>query len=234
MSHNGQQSARRKTLRHWLRQAERDAGTREGLTTSEREEFKDVLSRMIVGWRAATRMSTELTLDALEQALWARKIQGNLIHHSDHGSQPLSIRYTERSAETGVTPLAGSVGDGYDNALAETINGIFKAEAIHRQRPWRSLDAVECAPIDWVDWFNNRRLLEPISCISPGRVRASIATIVETTGSTRSRNQRQINNPAASCAVFDPPANKSAPEVVWNLDSWECRDIVSGHSIDAA
>jgi len=127
----------------------------------------DVFSRMIVGWRAAKAMTTDLTLDALEQALWARKVKGNLIHHSDHGSQYLSIRYTERLAEAGVTPSVGTVGDGYDNALAETINGLFKAEVIYRDGPWKGLEAVELATLDWVDWFNTKRLLEPIGYIPP-------------------------------------------------------------------
>lgn len=127
----------------------------------------DVFSRMIVGWRTAKRMTTDLTLDALEQALWARRVKGDLIHHSDHGAQYLSIRYTERLAEAGVTPSVGTIGDGYDNAMAETINGLFKAEVIYRDGPWKGLEAVECATLDWVDWFNNKRLLEPIGYIPP-------------------------------------------------------------------
>jgi transposase InsO family protein len=107
-------------------------------------------------------MSAELTLDAQEQALWARKVKNNLIHHSDRGSQYLSIRYSERLTEAGIKASVGSVGNGYDNALAETINGLYKAEVIHRRGPWRGLDAVEYAMLEWVDWFNNRRLLEPI------------------------------------------------------------------------
>jgi transposase InsO family protein len=127
----------------------------------------DVFSRMIVGWRAARSMTAELTLDALEQALWARRVKGDLIHHSDRGSQYLAIRYSERLIEAGISASVGSVGDGYDNAMAETINGLFKAEVIHRRGPWRSLDAVEYATLEWVDWFNNRRLLEPIGNIPP-------------------------------------------------------------------
>jgi transposase InsO family protein len=127
----------------------------------------DVFSRMIVGWRAAKTMTTDLTLDALEQALWARKVKGGLIHHSDHGGPYLSIRYTDRLAEAGVIPSVGTIGDGYDNAMAETINGLFKAEVIYRSGPWKGLEAVECATLDWVDWFNNRRLLEPIGYIPP-------------------------------------------------------------------
>jgi len=127
----------------------------------------DVFARRIVGWRVARSMRTELVLDALEQALWARKVTRGLIHHSDRGSQYLSIRYTERLAEVGVETSVGSVGDSYDNALAETIIGLFKTEVIHRQGPWRSVDAVEYATLEWVDWFNNRRLLEPIGHVPP-------------------------------------------------------------------
>jgi len=136
----------------------------------------DIFSRMIVGWRAAKSMSTELTLDALEQALWARKVKENLIHHSDRGSQYLSIRYSERLIEEGIKASVGSVGDGYDNAVAETINGLFKAEVIHRRGPWRGLDAVEYATLEWVDWFNNRRLLEPIGNIPPAEFEDSYYT----------------------------------------------------------
>lgn len=127
----------------------------------------DVFSRMIVGWRVATSMSANLVLDALEQALWARKINGGLVHHSDRGSQYLSIAYSERLAEAGIEASVGSVGDAYDNALAETVNGLFKAEVIHRLGPWKNRDAVEAATLDWVHWFNNRRILEPIGYIPP-------------------------------------------------------------------
>lgn len=112
-------------------------------------------------------MHTYLVLDALEQALWARQIKGNLIHHSDRGSQYLSIRYTEHLAENGVVPSVGSVGSSYDNALAETIIGLFKAEVIRRQGPWKNMEAVELATADWVEWFNNRRLLTSIGDIPP-------------------------------------------------------------------
>ena len=127
----------------------------------------DVFSRMIVGWRVARSMSSELTLDALEQALWARQVKEGLIHHSDRGSQYLSIKYTERLAEEGVVPSVGSVGSSYDNALAETINGLYKTEVIRKRGPWKNLEAVEFATLEWVDWFNNRRLLEPIGNIPP-------------------------------------------------------------------
>ena len=127
----------------------------------------DVFARRIVGWRVSRSMRTELVLDALEQALHARQAQEGLIHHSDHGSQYLSIRYTERLAEAGVEASVGSIGDSYDNALAETVIGLFKTEVIHARGPWRCLDAVEYATLEWVDWFNHRRLLEPLGHVPP-------------------------------------------------------------------
>jgi putative transposase len=127
----------------------------------------DVFARMIVGWRASNSLRTDLALDALEQALWARGDIAGLVHHSDRGSQYLSIRYTERLAEAGIEPSVGSVGDSYDNAMAETAIGLYKTEVIRRRGPWRNLDAVEFATLEWVDWFNNRRLLEPIGNIPP-------------------------------------------------------------------
>jgi len=127
----------------------------------------DVYARRIVGWRVSRLMHTELVLDALEQALFARQAEKGLTHHSDHGSQYLSIRYTERLAEAGVEASVGSVGDSYDNALAETVIGLFKTEVIYARGPWRSLDAVEYATLEWVDWFNHRRLLEPIGHVPP-------------------------------------------------------------------
>ena len=142
----------------------------------------DVFARRIVGWRASTSMRTQFVLDALDQAIWQRKTQDNksLIHHSDRGSQYLSIKYTERLAEAGIEPSVGSVGDSYDNALAETINGLFKAEVIHRRGPWRSFEAVEYATLEWVDWFNNRRLLEPIGNIPPAEAEANFYAALET------------------------------------------------------
>ena len=127
----------------------------------------DVFSRMIVGWRASRSLRSDLALDALEQALWARPDTQQLVHHSDRGVQYLSIRYTERLAEAGIEPSVGSVGDSYDNALAETIIGLFKTEVIQRLGPWRNVDQVEFETLDWVDWFNNERLLEPIGNIPP-------------------------------------------------------------------
>ena len=127
----------------------------------------DVYARSIVGWRVSCSMKTELVLDALEQALWARKNRRHLIHHSDKGSQYLSIRYTERLAEAGITASVGTTGDSYDNALAETIIGLYKTEVIRHRGPWKGRDAVEYATLEWVDWFNNRRLLESIGNIPP-------------------------------------------------------------------
>ena len=133
----------------------------------------DVFSRRIIGWRVARSMSAELVLDALEQAIWARAGVQGVVHHSDRGSQYLSIRYSERLAEVGAQPSVGSVGDSYDNALAETIIGLYKTEVIHRRGPWRHMDAVEYATLEWVDWFNHRRLLEPIGNVPPAELEAS-------------------------------------------------------------
>ena len=118
-------------------------------------------------------MSAELVLDALEQAIWSRSGIHGVVHHSDRGSQYLSIRYSERLAEIGAQPSVGSVGDSYDNALAETVIGLFKTEIIHHRGPWRNLDAVEYATLEWVDWFNHRRLPEPIGNIPPAQLEAA-------------------------------------------------------------
>jgi len=133
----------------------------------------DVFARRIIGWRVARSMHAELVLDALEQAIWSRSGVEGVVHHSDRGSQYLSIRYSERLAEAGAQPSVGSVGDSYDNALAETIIGLFKTEIIHRRGPWRHLEAVEYATLEWVDWFNHRRLLEPIGNIPPAELEAT-------------------------------------------------------------
>ena len=127
----------------------------------------DVFSRNIVGWRASGSLRTDLALDALEQALYARPDTDQLIHHSDRGVQYLSIRYTERLAEAGIEPSVGSVGDSYDNALAESIIGLYKTEVIEHLGPWNSMVAVEIETLGWVDWFNNRRLLEPTGYLPP-------------------------------------------------------------------
>jgi putative transposase len=127
----------------------------------------DVFSRCIVGWRVSRSLKTDLVMGALEQALWSRTNTDGLIHHSDRGCQYLSIRYTEELAEAGIDASVGSVGDSYDNAMAETINGLYKTEIIRRRGPWKNSDEVEYATLEWVDWFNNRRILEPIGNIPP-------------------------------------------------------------------
>jgi transposase InsO family protein len=127
----------------------------------------DVYSRSIVGWRVSSSLRSDLALDALEQALHARPRSESLIHHSDRGVQYLSIRYTERLAQAGLEASVGTVGDSYDNALAETIFGLYKTELIRRQGPWRNVEAVEFATLEWVDWFNNRRLLGPLGFVPP-------------------------------------------------------------------
>ena len=127
----------------------------------------DVFSRVIVGWRVSRSLRSDLALDALEQALHARPITDELVHHSDRGVQYLSIRYTDRLAEMGIERSVGSVGDSYDNALAECIIGLFKTEVIERRGPWRGLDDVEYATLEWVDWFNHRRLLGPLGYVPP-------------------------------------------------------------------
>jgi transposase InsO family protein len=133
----------------------------------------DVFARPIVGWRVSSSARTDFVLDALEQALYARRPvgQGSLIHHSDRGAQYVSSRYTERLAEAGVEPSVGSVGDSYDNALAETINGLYKAAVTHR-RSWQNRETVELTTLEWVDWFNHRRQLEPIGNMPPAEAEA--------------------------------------------------------------
>jgi putative transposase len=134
----------------------------------------DAFSRFLVGWQAAGSLRTDLALDALEMAIWRRQAQlDGLVHHSDRGSQYLSIRYTERLAEAGAVTSVGSRGDSYDNALAETIIGLYKTELIRRRGPWRGIDDVEYATLEWVDWFNHRRLLEPIGYLPPAEFEAA-------------------------------------------------------------
>ena len=135
----------------------------------------DVFARRIVGWRVSSSMRTDFVLDALEQALYDRQPERDaaLVHHSDRGSQYVSIRYTERLAEAGIEPSVGSKGDSYDNALAETINGLYKTELIHRRAPWKTRAAVELATLEWVCWFNHQRLLEPIGYIPPAEAEAN-------------------------------------------------------------
>lgn len=148
----------------------------------------DVFARRIVGWRVSRTMNTDFVLDALEQALYARQPDKSedLIHHSDRGSQYVSIRYTERLAEAGIDPSVGSRGDSYDNALAETINGLYKAELIHRRGPWKTMESVELATLEWVSWFNHQRLMEPLGYIPPAEAEATY--------------YRQLNSQAAMAA----------------------------------
>jgi len=135
----------------------------------------DVFSRRIVGWRVSSSLRSDLALDALEQALHDRQEVDGLVHHSDRGVQYLSIRYTDRLAEAGIEASVGSIGDSYDNALAETINGLYKAEVIRPNGPWRGIEEVELATLEWVDWWNHRRLLEPIGNIPPAEFEAMYA-----------------------------------------------------------
>ena len=148
----------------------------------------DVFARRIVGWRVSTTMATEFVLDALEQALYDRQPdpEDALIHHSDRGSQYVSIRYSERLAEAGIAPSVGSKGDSYDNALAETINGLYKAELIHRRGPWKTRESVELATLEWVSWFNHQRLMGPLGYIPPAEAEANY--------------YRQLNRQAAMAA----------------------------------
>jgi putative transposase len=134
----------------------------------------DVFARRIVGWRVSSSMQSDFVLDALEQALFERRPgeQDALVHHSDRGVQYVGLRYTERLAEAGIEPSVGSVGDSYDNALAETINGLYKAEVIHRRATWQTEGAVELATLQWVAWFNHHRLLEPIGNRPPAEAEA--------------------------------------------------------------
>jgi transposase InsO family protein len=132
----------------------------------------DVFARRIVGWRATTSLRSDLALDALEQALYDRELDGPLVHHSDRGGQYLAIRYTERLAEAGIEPSVGSRGDSYDNALAETVIGLYKTEVIRQAGPWRGLDDVEYATLEWVAWYNTQRLLEPLGYRPPAEYEA--------------------------------------------------------------
>ena len=134
----------------------------------------DAFSRFIVGWQTSRSLRTDLALDALEMAIWRRRegLDG-LVHHSDRGSQYLSIRYTERLAEAGAVTSVGSRGDSYDNALAETIIGLYKTELIRPRGPWKGIDDVEYATLEWVDWFDHRRLLEPIGMVPPAEFEAT-------------------------------------------------------------
>ena len=151
----------------------------------------DAYARRIVGWRVSNSLRTDLALDALEQALYARVVDPHdaLIHHGDRGSQYLSIRYTERLAEAGIEQSVGSVGDSY--ALAESIIGLYKTEVIRTRGPWRSLEAVEFATLEWVDWFNNRRILEPIGDRPPAEAEAAVLSTNRAHGAGRVTHTKQ-------------------------------------------
>ncbi len=140
----------------------------------------DVFSRRIVGWRASASMRTDLALEALEQAVYDRAIDGPLVHHSDRGSQYLSIRYTERLAEAGIEASVGSRGDAYDNAFAESVIGLYKTEVIRHAGPWRGLEDVEFATLEWVAWFNTCRLLEPLGYLPPAEFEAQFDQLAAT------------------------------------------------------
>lgn len=143
----------------------------------------DTFANRIVGWKVSRSAKTDFVLDALEQALYARRPDrsGKLTHHSDRGSQYVSIRYTERLAEAGIEPSVGSVGDAYDNALAETINGLYKTEVIHRRSSWKTMEEVEMQTLKWVDWFNHRRLLELIGNIPPAEAEENYYAMMDNT-----------------------------------------------------
>ena len=147
----------------------------------------DAFARRIVGWRVSASLATDFVLDALEQAIWDRCGTGgtDLVHHSDRGTQYVSMRYTARLAAGGIAPSVGSRGDSYDNALAESVIGLFKTEVIQRKGPWRHLEAVEFATLDWVDWFNTRRLLEPIGYVPPAECETQYYAALERRGARR-------------------------------------------------
>ena len=138
----------------------------------------DAYARRILGWRVAATMATSMVLDAIEQAIWTRQQEGvldlkDVVHHTDRGSQYTSVRFTERLAEAGIQPSVGAVGSSYDNALAETIIGLYKTELIKPRKPWRTFDDLEFATAEWVDWFNHRRLFEYCGDIPPVELEAA-------------------------------------------------------------
>jgi transposase InsO family protein len=171
----------------------------------------DIFARRIVGWRVSSSLATDFVLDALEQAIYDRHGDlEDLVHHSDRGTQYLSMRYTERLADADIAPSVGSRGDSYDNALAESIIGLFKTEVIKLKGPWRHLEAVEFATLTWVDWFNTRRLLEPIGYVPPAEYEAAYYAALEAEstsepGSRRgARRQPHVNNEADGQAAERP------------------------------
>jgi len=181
----------------------------------------DVFARRIVGWRVSASLATDWVLDALEQAIYDRRGAGveDLVHHSDRGTQYLSMRYTERLAEAGIAPSVDSRGDSYDNALAESIIGLFKTEVIQRKGPWRHLEAVEFATLTWVDWFNTRRLLEPIGYVPPAEYEARYyeqlhrhaAIDAEDDAATPRSSMRDANDVMAGGILQHPPTDDRGP-----------------------
>ena len=158
----------------------------------------DAYARRIVGWRVSRTAHASFVLDALEQALHDRRpVQGGGLVHHRPGVQYVSIKYTERLADAGIEPSVGSIGDSYDNALAETINGLYKAEVIHRRGPWRTMETVEFATLEWVDWFNNRRLLEPIGNIPPAEAEQRYYAKLEQSPWRHNINQTASGKPGA-------------------------------------
>ena len=164
------------------------------MTTKDRLTAVDCKNASSDGWPGH---------DALEQALWARRETNGLIHHSDHGSQYLSIRYTERLAEANIEASVGSVGDSYDNALAETINGLYKTEVIWHRGPWRNMSEVEFATLEWVDWFNNRRLLEPIGNIPPAEFEMAYYRQLEESADAAWLKQKSLRKSRADSGFGD-------------------------------
>jgi transposase InsO family protein len=184
----------------------------------------DVFARRIVGWRVSASLATDFVLDALEQAIYDRRGTGveDLVHHSDRGTQYLSMRYTDRLAEAGIEPSVGSRGDSYDNALAESIIGLFKTEVIQRKGPWRHLEAVEFATLTWVDWFNTRRLLEPIGYVPPAEYEARYMNICAGPPRSKTASPRGYSSlhpptivaPGASYEVELSPIDRECSAVV--------------------
>src|SRR5204863_7298278 len=168
----------------------------------------DVFARRIVGWRASNSLRTDLALDALEQAIYDRcdTDTGDLVHHSDRGTQYLSIRYTDRLTDAGIAPSVGSRGDSYDNALAETINGLYKTELIRHRGPWRCLEDVEFATLEWVDWFNTRRLLEPIGYLPPAEYEAAYYAQLEVASTGKPDSRRGARRHPHATTEADAPA----------------------------
>jgi putative transposase len=171
----------------------------------------DVFARRIVGWRVSSSLATDFVLDALEQAIYDRRGDlEDLVHHSDRGTQYLSMRYTERLADAGIAPSVGSRGDSYDNAMAESIIGLFKTEVIQLKGPWRHLEAVEFATLTWVDWFNTRRLLEPIGYMPPAEYEAAYYAQLDAESTSEPDSRRgahrhpHVNNEADGQAAERP------------------------------